>query len=101
MRSRTILRYDTGRIFAELEGILTGAQDNVDSILGEQRTAGQGIANLKGGIAFKRASLKLGLNNLFGRNYFEHLSYMRDPFRSGARVNEPGRNLFVNLSFKY
>jgi iron complex outermembrane recepter protein len=101
MRSRTLLRYDTGRIFAEMEGILTGAQDHVDSILGEQRTAGYGIANLKGGIAFKRASLKLGLNNLFGRKYFEHLSYMRDPFRSGARVNEPGRNLFVNVSFRY
>jgi iron complex outermembrane receptor protein len=95
------MRYDTGRLFAEVEGVFSGAQDDVDETLGEQRTPGYGIANLKGGFNFKGASVKLGLNNLFGRKYYEHLSYQRDPFRSGARVYEPGRNLFVNLSYRY
>jgi iron complex outermembrane receptor protein len=101
MRSRTAMRYDTGMLFAEVEGVFTGAQENVDASLGEQRTPGYGIANLKGGATFKGASIKLGLNNIFGRTYYEHLSYMRDPFRSGARVYEPGRNFFVNLSYRY
>ncbi len=101
MRSRTIVRYDRGKVFAEIEGILTGAQENVDAVLGEQKTAGFGIANLKGGVKLKGATMNFGLNNLFGRKYHEHLSYMRDPFRSGGRVYEPGRNFFVNLSYRY
>jgi iron complex outermembrane receptor protein len=101
MRSRTALRYDSGKIFAEAETVFSGAQKNVDTSLGEQSTAGYGIANLKGGLNYKGASIKVGLNNLFGRRYFEYLSYQRDPFRSGARIYEPGRNVFVNLSYKY
>jgi iron complex outermembrane receptor protein len=101
MRSRTIVRYDRGKVFAEIEGILSGAQENVDAVLGEQKTAGFGIANLKGGMKLKGATVNFGLNNLFGRNYYEHLSFMRDPFRSGGRVYEPGRNFFINLSYRY
>jgi iron complex outermembrane receptor protein len=95
------MRYDTGMLFAEVEGIFAGAQENVDTSLGEQRTPGYGIANLKGGVTFKGASIKLGLSNIFGRLYYEHLSYQRDPFRSGGRVYEPGRSFFVNLSYRY
>jgi iron complex outermembrane receptor protein len=100
-RSRTSLRYDAGRFFGEVEGLFEGAQKYVDSALGEQRTAGYGIANLKGGVNYKKLSLKLSLNNIFGRQYYEHLSYQRDPFRSGARIYEPGRNLLANLSYRY
>jgi len=101
LRSRTAMRYDTGMLFAEVEGIFAGAQENVDTSLGEQRTPGYGIANLKGGVSFKGASIKLGLSNIFGRLYYEHLSYQRDPFRSGGRVYEPGRSFFMNLSYRY
>jgi iron complex outermembrane recepter protein len=101
MRSRTSMRYDMGWLFGEIEGVFAGAQRNVDSSLGEQSTAGYGIANLRAGVNYKKIALKLGLNNIFGRQYFEHLSYQRDPFRSGTRVYEPGRNFLVNLSYRY
>jgi iron complex outermembrane recepter protein len=101
LRSRMSLRYDTGRFFGEAEGVFEGRQENVDSTLGEQPTAAYGIANLRGGVNYKKLSVKLSLNNIFGRQYYEHLSYQRDPFRSGARVYEPGRNLLVNLSYRY
>ena len=101
LRSRTTMRYDIGKLFGEIEALFTGAQRNVDSALGEQSTPGYGIANIKGGLNYKRASLRLGLNNIFGRHYIEYLSYQRDPFRSGARVYEPGRNFFVSLSYRY
>jgi iron complex outermembrane receptor protein len=101
LRSRTSMRYDTGIFFGEVEGVFEGAQTDVDSTLGEQPTAGYGVANLRGGVNYKKLSLKLSLNNLFGRQYYEHLSYQRDPFRSGARVYEPGRNFLVNLSYRY
>jgi iron complex outermembrane receptor protein len=101
IRSRTAMRYNTGSFFAEIEGIFTGAQRNVDALLEEQSTAGYGIANVKGGLNIKGASIGLGLGNIFSRKYVEYLSYQRDPFRSGARVYEPGRNFFVNLSYRY
>jgi iron complex outermembrane recepter protein len=101
LRSRTSLRYETGRFFGEVESIFSGAQNNVDSILGEQRAPGYGIANLKTGLKVKGLAVNLTLGNIFGRTYYENLSYQRDPFRSGARVYEPGRNIFINLSYRY
>lgn len=101
VRSRTTMRYDTGRTFVEVEALFSGAQRNVDTLLGEQPTPGYGIANLKGGLNYRGASLRLGLNNLFGRQYVDYLSYQRDPFRSGARVYEPGRNWFLSLSYRF
>lgn len=101
LRSRTAFRYDTARFFGEIEAVFTGRQDNVDRVLGEQSTAGYGIANLKAGTSYRRLSLRLALNNIFARRYHEHLSYMRDPFRSGARVYEPGRNFLVHVSYRY
>jgi iron complex outermembrane receptor protein len=101
MRSRTSLRYDRGRYFGEVEGVFEGAQTHVDSTLGEQSTAGYGTANLRGGVNFRKVSLNLSLNNILGRQYYEHLSFQRDPFRSGARVYEPGRNFLVDLSYRF
>jgi len=100
IRSRTSLRYETSRFFGEIESIFSGPQNNVDSVLGEQRTPGHGIANLKTGLKLKGLAMKLTLGNIFGRTYYESLSYQRDPFRSGARVYEPGRNFFINLSYR-
>jgi iron complex outermembrane receptor protein len=42
-----------------------------------------------------------GVTNAFDRLYTDHLSYQRDPFRSGVRVPEPGRSLFANASFRF
>jgi len=44
--------------------------------------------------------LTLGVTNLFDRGYAEHLSFQRDPFRSGVRVYEPGRSVFLNASLR-
>ena len=101
MRSRTSLRYDSGWLYGEIEGVFAGAQKHVDTTLGEQPTAGYGIANIRMGLSYRKAVLRLGLDNIFGRKYFEHLSYQRDPFRSGARVYEPGRNFLANISYRY
>jgi iron complex outermembrane receptor protein len=42
-----------------------------------------------------------GLANVFDRLYTEHLSYQRDPFRSGVHIPEPGRSLFANAAFRF
>jgi iron complex outermembrane receptor protein len=101
MTSRTSLRYDTGRFWAEIEGVATGPQRRVDTDLREEPTPGYGLMNLRLGVNFRQFALGLGLNNLFDRSYFEHLSYQRDPFRTGTRVFEPGRNIFASLSYRF
>ena len=101
LTGRTSLRWDDGRFWGEAEGVFAAAQSNVDTDVAEAATPGWGIANLRAGLAFGRLGLNVGVENVFGRLYSEHLSYQRDPFRSGVKVPEPGRNVFVNLSWRY
>jgi iron complex outermembrane receptor protein len=98
---RASLRWDDGRFWGEAEGVFAAAQENVDTDLLETPTPGWGIANLRAGLTFGSFGLTAGIENVFGRLYSEHLSYQRDPFRSGFKVPEPGRNAFVNLSYRY
>lgn len=101
LRSRLGLRYDDGRFFGVVEGILSAKQDFVDLDLGEEDTPSWGIFNLQVGIRHDIISATVGIGNVFNQYYFEHLSYQRDPFRSGVRVPEPGRHLFVNLAVDF
>jgi iron complex outermembrane receptor protein len=98
---RASLRWDNGRFWGEAEGVFAAAQTHVDTDLLETTSPGWGIANLRAGFTFGSFGLTAGVENLFGRLYREHLSYQRDPFRSGVKVPEPGRNVFVNLSWRY
>jgi iron complex outermembrane receptor protein len=101
LRGRVTLRYDDGRLFGTAEGVFSARQDHVDSSLEEEPTAGWATMKLGGGYRRGRWSLALGVSNLFDRFYTEHLSYQRDPFRSGVRVAEPGRAVFLNLSARF
>ncbi len=101
-RFRAGLRYDerrtAGGLFGEAEVVYSMKQDRVDGLLLEQPTPSWTTVNLRAGFAFKLARVSVGVANLLNRAYVEHLSYQRDPFRSGAKVLEPGRNVYVNLS---
>jgi len=57
--------------------------------------------NVSAGLRQGPLRLTVGLANAFDRLYTDHLSYQRDPFRSGVRVPEPGRSLFANASFRF
>jgi len=101
LRGRAALRWDNGRIFAEAEGAFSAAQNRVDTDVGEQSMPEWGIANLKAGANVASFTLTIGVGNLFDRQYYESLSYVRDPYRSGVRVPEPGRTVFANLGWRY
>ena len=101
LRARLRARLDDGRFFAELEGVASAAQTHVDASLGEQTTPAYGLANATAGFRRGRLALALGVANLFDTYFVEHLSFQRDPFRTGMRVAEPGRNLFANASWKF
>jgi iron complex outermembrane receptor protein len=101
LRARLAARYDDGRLFGVIEGVFSDRQEHIDASLDEEPTAGWATANLSVGYRRDKLSLTLGVGNLFDRYYTEHLSYQRDPFRSGVRVAEPGRAVFVNISARF
>jgi iron complex outermembrane receptor protein len=101
LRARLGLRYDDGRFFAALDGVASARQDRVDEDLGEAPTPGWAIANAAVGLRRGPRALTPGATNLFDRTYSPHLSYQRDPFRTGARVLDPGRSLYVNASGRF
>lgn len=96
LQGRMALRYDEGRRWLLIEAIAAARQSRVNLDLGETETPGYGVVNLSGGLRAKRLILTAGVVNLFDKLYVEYLSSQRDPFRSGARLPEPGRQLFVN-----
>jgi iron complex outermembrane receptor protein len=98
---RSALRFDNGRAWGELEGIVAAGQTKVDALLQEEPTPGYELVNARLGVTLKSVRLWVGLNNLFDVRFVEHLSFFRDPFRSGVRVFEPGRNLFVNAEYRF
>ncbi|RMH79783.1 MAG: TonB-dependent receptor [Acidobacteria bacterium] len=100
LKGRLGLRYDTGTWFVEGETLASGTQSRVDSDLGEQKTSGWAIVNLKAGLDYKNFRLIAGVDNLFDKHYFEHLSYLRHPFR-GAKVPEPGRSFYITASYSF
>jgi iron complex outermembrane receptor protein len=101
IHTRLRLRFDNGIWFSTVEGLFAGTQGNVDTDLGEQETPGYGVVNLSLGARRRKLAFTLGIGNLFDKYYVEYLSYHRDPFRSGVRVPEPGRNIFANLAVRF
>ncbi len=101
LKTRLALRYDKGIYFGEVETILSATQNRVDRDLREEKTSGYGVVNVKVGGNFKGFTLNAGVDNVFDKKYFEHLSYLRDPFRTGVKVPEPGRTFYVNVSYAF
>ena len=101
VRIRSSLRYEASRFWADAEWVVSDGQSKVDTDLLETPTSGYGIVNIKGGARWRGLSVTAGVSNLLDRTYAEHLSYQRDPFRSGVKVNEPGRSFFVNVGYAF
>lgn len=98
LRGHLTARFDDGLFFGAVEGIFASDQERVDTSLNESRTPGWGVLNLSAGVKKGQLRLAAGVSNVFDRLYTDHLSYQRDPFRSGVRVPEPGRSVYLNVS---
>jgi iron complex outermembrane receptor protein len=100
LQGNAALRYDRENWFAELEGVFADEQDRVNSVLQEEVTSGWGVAHFTAGMSYKKLTVGGGIQNIFDKQYVHHLSYQRDPFRSGIKVPEAGRSFFVTLSLR-
>lgn len=77
-------------------------QNDVDSRLGEMKTPSWWTSHLRVSWTFlENGQIGIDLENLFDRTYRRHLSYLRDPFRSSAPVNEPGREVIVRAGWDF
>jgi len=95
------VRYDIETLFVELGERFADRQDKVDPGLSEEETPGWGVTDLKAGLNLKRWRFIAGVNNLFDSYYQTHLSYQRDPFRSGVKVPETGRFAFLTVGYRF
>lgn len=73
----------------------------VDADLRESPTLGYSLLNVKLGLFYRKWSASLVVDNILDRFYYENLSYYRDPFASGIKVPEPGRNLFAQVKYNF
>ncbi|OGR30481.1 MAG: ligand-gated channel [Desulfuromonadales bacterium GWC2_61_20] len=103
LKGTLALRYDSGAVFVEVAETMASSQERVDSALNEEATPGWATTDLKAGWRYRDLSLQAGVNNLFDKLYYNHLSYARDPFVSGVgvRVPETGRYAYVTVGYNF
>ncbi|MFN3599615.1 MAG: TonB-dependent receptor domain-containing protein, partial [Aquificaceae bacterium] len=101
LKGRLGVRYDTGMWYTEAELLASATQNKVDSDLRETETSGYGIVNLKAGMNYRGFTINAGVENLFDKKYFEHFSYVRNPFSAGVKIPEPGRSFYVSASYQF
>jgi iron complex outermembrane receptor protein len=98
LKARASLRYGRRLFFSEINAAASAPQNRVDMLLLETRTPGYALLGCDVGMHHSRFSMSVGVDNLLNRYYREHLSFQRDPFRSGVRIPEPGRSVHVNVT---
>jgi len=68
-------------------------------------SAGFGVLSLNAGYAFdKRASLAIGVDNVFDKTYTEHLNLLGNSgfgYSGTSPFNEPGRTVWARVSFRF
>jgi iron complex outermembrane receptor protein len=99
LTGRLALRWQKPTLFFEVEGLAAAAQDEVDADLSELETPGWAILNLRAGWSSGSWRVRAALENVLDRTYREHFSSVRNPYRSGVVVNEPGRSFTVMLGW--
>jgi len=107
MKGRAALVFDSSIDYAMAEWIGANGQ-NIDSDNGEKEVSGYAILNLKYGHNFQNGfSLTTGINNFFNRTYAINNSYIGNELITGISLtdplvlNEPGRNFYTTLSYKF
>jgi len=100
LTAHAALRLGQGPVFIELAERYAARQNRVDPNLQEQATPAWCVTDLRLGVSFSGVSISAELRNLLNKQYYEHLSYLRDPFASGVRVPEPGTSLRASGSYE-
>ncbi len=101
LRSWLAIRYVYKTSFMEFGGVTVNRQGRIDTDMLETVTPGYYTMNFKIGGSYKKMRGTFVVDNLLNKFYYENLSYYRDPFRSGVKVPEPGRNIFAQVTYRF
>jgi len=87
--------------------VIAADNQTIDSDNNEKEISGYGILNLKYGYDFRNGfSLMTGINNFFNRTYAVNNSYIGNQLigfngTDPLVLNEPGRNFYATVSYKF
>ncbi|MFT4518342.1 MAG: iron complex outermembrane receptor protein [Halioglobus sp.] len=100
------LGYAASNWATQLEGVVYAEQDEVSAINAEQESSGYGIVNWNATLqASASLQLAIGVDNLFDREYRDHLSgYNRasnPDIERGTRLPGYGRNVFARVLYEF
>ncbi len=84
-------------IFAYVKHTFNNSQDRIYELLNEKATPAWNRLDLGIVYSINNINISLEAENITNAQYYQHLSYLRDPFASGINVFEPGRT--IRLSF--
>jgi iron complex outermembrane receptor protein len=101
LRGSVSLRYDGGHYFVAVTENMAARQERIDPLLKETETGGFAVTNLSLGYRFRSFALTAGVNNLFDKQYYLPLAYMRDPVNMSVRIPETGRNWYLTASCRF
>jgi iron complex outermembrane receptor protein len=102
LTGRLRLRYEdaAGRYFIEGFSTAVAGQDRVSTTRNENATDSYITIDLVSGMAtVEGVNVRIGIENLFDKEYWNHLN-ARNPF-GGARIPEPGRLFYVDVSYGF
>lgn len=102
LRARVAGFLSVGDFTARAEVQVQEELDRLDPDLNELPVDGWAVLNLAASYQISDAlSISGGVDNLFDKTYAVANSFVRDPFRSGVIVNEPGRFLFLRAGLEF
>jgi len=87
------------RLWLLVEG--AAEQSRIDLSLDETATPDWSRADLGLSMKSKNWQIDLRVVNLADATYYRHLSYLRDPFASGADIYEPGRTGRLTVVYRH
>ena len=108
MKVNVALNYDYGyRNTASIELVAADAWKHFDSDNGEQAISGYGVVNVRLKHNVTRAfELTAGIDNILDKTYavtntYKDLALLADGSGDVMLINEPGRYLYVNGTYKF
>lgn len=73
------------------------AQLRIDELLNEGKTPAWNKIDLGINYSWSNLSVSLDVENILDHNYYQHLSFLRDPFSAKSNVFDPGRTFRVTF----
>jgi iron complex outermembrane receptor protein len=80
-----------------IESTYNDAQMRIDENLSERATSSWYRVDLGGNYSYRDLVLTLEVGNITNELFYQHLSYLRNPFASGVSVWEPGTTVTLGL----